>query len=191
MGSTIGEYFQKRSSSDIDTGESLTWPMALFLVLLGVGSVVLPAVLRLPLKLPGHHGLEWMALLMIGRTVSRYRWAASVSSAGAGMTALLPVWGSDDPVFWLTYLLPGLVIDAGMPLVRRWGSPLWSLAVLAGLAHGTKPLLRLAVGALFGWPYGSLVGGVLYPLVLHILFGAIGGLLGAGIGLLSTRRRSL
>ena len=190
MSSTTGGYFRKTRSGDIDAGESLTWPMALFLLLLGVGTVVLPAILRLPLKLPGHHGVEWMALLMIGRTTSRYRWAASVSSAGAGLTALLPIWGSDDPILWLTYLLPGLVIDAGMPLVRRWGESLWSLAVLAGLAHGTKPLLRLAVGAIFGWPYGSLLGGVIYPLALHIVFGAIGGLLGAGIGLLSARRRT-
>jgi hypothetical protein len=127
---------------------------------------------------------------MIGRTTSRYRWAASVSGVGAGLTALLPVWGSDDPVFWLTYLLPGLVIDAGLPLALRWRAPLWSLAALAGLAHGTKPLLRLAFGALVGWPYGSLLGGVVYPLTLHIVFGAIGGLLGIGVGLLGTRRQT-
>jgi hypothetical protein len=161
--------------------------LALFLVALGVSSVVLPSILRSPLKLPGHHGLEWMALLMIGRTSSRYRWAASVSSVGAGLTAL-PLWGSDDPIFWLTYLLPGLVIDVGMPLARRWHEPLWSLAVLAGLAHGTKPLLRLASGAIFGWPYGSLLGGLLYPLMLHSVFGAIGGLLGAGVIRLTARR---
>ncbi len=189
MSSATGGYFPKKLSSAIDAGESLTWSMALFLLLLGVGAVVLPAVLRLPLKLPGHHGIEWMALLMIGRTVSRYRWATSVSSVGAGLTALLPVWGSDDPIFWLTYLLPGLVIDVGMPLAGRWRMQPWSLAVLAGLAHGTKPLLRLAFGAIVGWPYGSLLAGVIYPLALHIAFGAIGGLLGIGVGLLSTRRR--
>lgn len=190
MSSTTGGYFPKTSSGDIDAHETLTWPMAMFLVLLGVGSVVLPAVLRLPLKLPGHHGLEWMALLMTGRTISRYRWAASISGVGAGLTALLPLWGSDDPIFWLTCMLPGLVIDAGLPLVQRWRAQPWSLAVLAGLAHGTKPLLRLAFGALVGWPYGSLLGGVIYPLTLHIVFGVIGGLLGIGVGLLSAHRRT-
>jgi hypothetical protein len=189
MNSTAGGYFRKTPSGVIDDGESLTWPMALFLVLLGVGAVALPTMLRLPLKLPGHQGLVWMALLMSGRTVSRYRWAASISGVGAGLTALLPLWGSDDPIFWLTYLVPSLVIDAGLPLAQRWRMQPWSLAVLAGLAHGTKPLLRLVFGALAGWPYGSLLGGVLYPLTLHILFGAIGGLIGIGAGVLSTRRR--
>jgi hypothetical protein len=163
--------------------------MAALLLLLGAGSVVLPAVLRLPLKLPGHHGLEWMALLMLGRTVSRYRWAGSISGVGAGLTALLPVWGSDDPIFWLTYLLPALVIDLGLPLARRLSAQPWALAALAGLAHGTKPLLRLAFDMAAGWPYGSLVAGVLYPLALHILFGAIGGLIGIGVGVLSTRKQ--
>jgi hypothetical protein len=53
MSSATGKYFPKTSSDGTDSSEALTWPMALFLVLLGVGSVVLPAVLRLPLKLPG------------------------------------------------------------------------------------------------------------------------------------------
>jgi hypothetical protein len=131
-----------------------------------------------------------MALLMIGRTVSRYRWAASVSGVGAGLTALLPLWGSEDPIFWLTYLLPSLVIDAGLPLAQRWRAQPWSLAVLAGLAHGTKPLLRLAFGAVVGWPYGSLLSGVLYPLALHIAFGTLGGLLGIGVAVLSARRKT-
>ena len=189
MSSATGEFFPKRSSGSINTGQALTWPMALFLLLLGVGSVVLPAVLRLPLKLPGHHGLEWMALLMLGRTASRYRWAASISGVGAGVTALLPVWGADDPIFWLTALLPALVIDLGLPLFQRLSAQPWSLAVLAGLAHGTKPLLRLAFDTITGWPYGSLLGGVVYPLTLHIIFGIIGGLLGIGVGVLSTRRQ--
>ena len=188
MSSTTGGYFPRRSSGGIDAGESLTWPMALLLLLLGVGSVVLPAILRSPLKLPGHQGLVSMALLMSGRTLSRYRWAASVSSVGAGMTALLPLWGSDDPILWLTYLVPGLVIDVGLLFAGRWREQMWFLALLAGLAYGTKPLLRLAAGAIFGWPYGSLLSGVLYPLVLHILFGAIGGLIGVGVVRLSGRR---
>jgi hypothetical protein len=162
--------------------------MALMLLLLGVGSVALPAILRSPLKLPGHQGLVSMALLMFGRTTSRYSWAASVSSVGAGLTALLPLWGSDDPILWLTYLVPGLVIDVGFLLAGRWREQMWFLAVLAGLAYGTKPLLRLAVSAIYGWPYGSLLGGVLYPLALHFIFGAIGGLLGFGVVRLSARR---
>jgi hypothetical protein len=157
---------------------------------LGIAAVVLQAVLRWPLKLPGHHGLEWMALLMIGRSTSRYRWAAGLSSVGAATCSVLPLWGSDDPLIWLSYLLPGLLIDVGFRLGQSWQANIWFLACLGGLAHATKPLIRLVVNLISGWPYGSLLGGVAYPLATHILFGFVGGLLGAGVMLLSRRRRT-
>lgn len=151
------------------------------LLLLGTGAlaVVLHQSLRLPLGLPSRHGIEWMALLVLARASSRQRGAGSLASVGAAATSLLPVWGFDDPYVWLTYLLPGLVMDAAFTLLPRLEGKLWFLVLLGGLAHATKPLARWVISLANGWAYGSLLFGLAYPLATHILFGAVGGLLGA------------
>lgn len=190
MQNTTGESWQRTLSNATDDEATLTWPVALFLLALGVGAVALPAVLRLPLRLPGHQGLIIMALLMAGRTGTRYRWATSVASVGAAATAALPLWGSTEPIGWLTYLLPGLLVDGALRVAPRWRASLPALALLAGVAHATKPLVRVAISALTGWQFGSLQGGLAYPLATHLVFGLIGGLLGAGVGLYAGRQRS-
>jgi hypothetical protein len=133
--------------------------------------------------------LGWIALLMIGRTTSRYRWAGVTSALGAAGTAMLPVLGFGDPFRWLTYLLAGATIDLAYVAFGRWQSALWFLALIGGLAHMTKPLTRVVINELTGWPYGSLLLGVVYPAFTHFLFGAIGALLGGGLmGFLKRRR---
>ena len=55
----------------------------------------------------------------------------------------------------------------------------WFLVLLGGLAHATKPVGQLVVNLITGWPFGSFRNGVLYPFATHLLFGMIGGLVGA------------
>jgi hypothetical protein len=55
--------------------------------------------------------------------------------------------------------------------------------LLAGFAHMTKPMGQVSVNLLTGWPIGSFRFGILYPFATHLLFGMIGGLLGALIAL--------
>lgn len=188
MPQASGAWSLKRSSSSIEVRKGLAWSELLLLVGLGAGAVALHAAFRWPLRLPGHHGLEWMALLLLGRCASSYRWAASVSSVSAAAFSALPVWGFDDPFIWLIYTLPGLVIDGGFGVARGWQQKIWFLAILGGGAHATKPLVRLVISILSGWPYGSLLYGVAYPLATHVLFGVLGGLLGATL-VLGTRRK--
>ena len=52
-------------------------------------------------------------------------------------------------------------------------------SLLGGLAHVTKPNGQLAINLITGWPFGSFRFGILYPFAGHLLFGMIGGLLGA------------
>lgn len=148
---------------------------------LGMLVVVLHSMWRGGLQLPGHHGLEWMALLMIGRRTSGTRWAATTSSIGAATTALLPFFGFDDPFIWLVYLLPGLIIDLLYFVPLKWQHQIVGLALLGGVAHASKPLLRLGINLLTGWPYGSILYGIVYPLTTHIVFGVIGAAAGAGM----------
>lgn len=174
-----GAVSQKKSLNSLLSKANLTAVEALLLVGLGAMAVTLHQVLRLPLNLPGRHGLEWMALLVIGRSFGRSRCAGSLAGIGAAVTSALPIWsGFDDPFIWLIYLLPGPVMDLAFARFSRWQGNLAFLAVLGGLAHATKPLARWILALVSDFPYGSLLWGVGYPLATHILFGAAGGLLG-------------
>jgi hypothetical protein len=151
-------------------------------MLLGLGAlaVVVHGTLDRSLHLPGHQGLVWMALMVGARSASKYRWAATISGVGAAGMSVMPLFGFADPFIWLIYFLPGLIMDLGWSIGRPFQQHGWFLALLAGAAHASKPLVRVLIGAVLGWPYGSLLYGLAYPLALHIAFGLVGGLIGVG-----------
>jgi len=179
-----GEYSIKRTSRVNLSSWSLAWWEALLLLGSGVMAVILQQYLRAPLGLPGRHGIEWMALLILGRVSSRFRGAGSLASLGASITSIIPIRGAvDDPFIWLIYLLPGPLIDLAFWLLPKWQGKLVFLALLGGLVHATKPIARLIISSSMGWLYGSFRYGVIYLIASHILFGLIGGLVGGGIAL--------
>jgi hypothetical protein len=176
-----GTYSQKNILRTSPTDWTLTWWEALLLIGSGVTAVVLHRAFDMSLGLPGHHGIEWMALLLIGRMASRFRGAGTLTSVGASFASTLPFLQGGNPYAWLFYLLPGLVMDLAFRYLPRLANQLWFLVVLAGLAHMTKPIGQLTINLITGWPFGSFRYGILYPFAGHILFGMIGGLLGGGI----------
>lgn len=166
---------------------SIAWVEPFLLLGSGALAVVLHQSLRFPLGLPGRHGIEWISLLVIGRITSRYRWAGILTSIGAAGTCLLPIWGFVDPYRWLVYLFPGIVMDVFVYWLPETHSKVWVFTILGGLAHATKPLLRWVISLVSGCAFGSLLLGLAYPLLSHILFGMIGGLLGTLIALAGKR----
>ncbi len=184
----------KSTSKLFQTDWALQWWEALLLLGSGALVVVLHESLRVPLGLPGRHGIEWMALLIMGRAFSRFRGASSIASVGASLTSFVPMLRGNDPFMWIVYLLPGPVMDAAFYYLPRYASKIWFLTLLGGLAAITKPLSRLVFAAIFGWVFGSFRNGFLYPVVSHFLFGMIGGLLGAlivlGVNKLSPKSNS-
>jgi len=169
----------KNTSKSFQTDWSLSWIEALLLMGGGVMAVVLHRALDTSLGLPGHHGIEWMAILIIGRASSRYRGAGTLTSIGASFASVLPFLSGENPFTWIYYLLPGLVMDMAFYYLPRHSHKLLFMVLLAGFAHVTKPIGQLSVNLLTGWPVGSFRFGVLYPFASHLLYGMIGGLLGA------------
>jgi len=141
--------------------------------------VVLHRAYDLSLGMPGHHGIEWMALMIIGRASSRFRGAGSLTSIGASFASTLPFLQGENPFTWLFYLLPGPVMDIAYRYLPRYANKLWFMMVLGGLAHATKPVGQLTMNLITGWPFGSFRYGVAFPFVSHFFFGMIGGLIGA------------
>lgn len=152
------------------------------LVVFGALAVALHAATRRRLELgPGHQGLTWIALLMIGRSTSRMRWAGATAALGAAGATFLPIWRLGDPFLWVEYLIAGTAVDVLHGTFSGWRVKLWVLAVFGGLAHATKPLLRFVITGFSGWRYESLMAGLPYPLTTHFVFGALGALIGAAL----------
>lgn len=174
MAIAIGAWSGKSESKPSPIKNGIAAREALFLVGLGVLSVCLHAATRRLMDIPGHQGLGWIGSLMLGRRVSNYRWAAATSSVGAAGFSYLPFFTFNDPFRWLTFLLAGATIDlfySGFKYVRH---NRLLLAMCGGWAHATKPLTRVGIAQLKGWPYGSLRWGVAYPTATHFMFGFLG-----------------
>ncbi len=159
----------------------------IWLVSIGFATVLLWSV-KLPIPGAGHNGIIWMALLITARMTSPYRWAATTAMSSAAGFSLMPAFGMGAGVaggmFWLMFLVAGLVVDL-LYLIPFFRSAT-SLALVAGLAHTIKPIIRTLGDIGLGLPYLQLIAGPGYPLLGHFVFGFFGGLAGAVI-VLGTR----
>jgi hypothetical protein len=174
-----GTFSPKTVSKIFPTDWALTWWEALLLLGTGVLAVLLHRTFDGSFGLPGHHGIEWMALLIMGRAFSRFRGAGTLAGIGASLATVVPFLHTSNPFTWLFYLLPGPVMDIAFHFLPRYADKLWFMMLLGGLAHVTKPLGQLVISAIFGWPFGSFRFGIVYPVASHFLYGVIGGLIGA------------
>lgn len=176
MNELAGASSRRKLFGIIDLVGPLTGGRALFLASLGVAIVLLEQAFRWPLQLPGHHGLEAMALLVFGRLSCSNPWSATLVGASAALAA--PFVGADHGALTpLFYVLPGVVIDLGY---RLWpqlvARALIALPLIAALAFATKPLVRVVANQLFGLQFGSLRAGPVYPVLTHLMFGFLGAL---------------
>jgi hypothetical protein len=171
-----GESSPRKIFGVIDLVGPLTAGRGLVLASLGVAIVLLEQAFRWPLHLPGHHGLEAMALLVLGRLACTSRWSATLVGASAAVAA--PFVGADHGVMTpLFYVLPAVVLDAGYRLWPRHASRfLLFLPLLAALAFTAKPVVRVLANQLFGMQFGSLRAGPVYPILTHLMFGFLGAL---------------
>jgi hypothetical protein len=170
-----GKSSAKKLFGAIDLVGPLTAGRALFLAALGVLIVALERSFDWSLQLPGHHGLEAMALLVLARLSCTNPWAATLASASAAVAA--PFMGASHGVLMpLFYVLPGLVLDLGYRLSPRFGRELLFMPVIAGLAFAAKPVIRVLANQFLGMQFGSLRAGPVYPIVTHLLFGFLGAL---------------
>jgi len=179
--SAHGESPVSRSSSGIDRDAGQGRRHLALLLIAGVAATALHAKFNWPLRMPGHHGLEWMALLVFARCASSYRWAALAVAIGAAASTSVPVWGFKDPGLShaLAYLVQGLALDLLYGAGARVRHRLLALALFGALAHAMKPPVYWLLLHSVGGHYGSLTNGLWYPWTSHLMFGFTGALAGA------------
>ena len=193
MHTTNTRFWKKKSLSQyvLDSDGSLS----LFVLFsLGIMAAFLHQHLRMGLDIPGHHGLEWMTLLVFGRMQSRYRWAALVVAGGAASTYMLqttymPLAHSFKPA--LIYLLNGVCVDVLFSLSSGKLPLLFKGMLLGGVSYMAKPVVLIPLAMLFDMSFGSFIKyGYMYPVLTHFLFGSTGAVAGIGLaGLAASKHR--
>ncbi|MCD6332362.1 MAG: hypothetical protein J7L89_03730 [Bacteroidales bacterium] len=152
------------------------------LVFIGAAAIWLHARWRWGISIPGHHGLEFMILLMTSRIHTRQRFSSLWFMLGAGLMIAMPFMGFKNPVAAVGYLLPAVFLDAGYLLIPRLSRKVLWLMILGGLAYLTIPLYRLGLSWITSIPYPTAIryGTPLIPLAGFLVFGMAGSFLGAG-----------
>jgi len=162
------------------------------LILSGIGvlAIVLRAKLRIPLNMPGHHGLEVMALLIAGRSLSNLKPAASISTLAASLMILIPFMGFKDPFLPIIYIALGFTLDFLFVKFKKWSKNVAFLALIGGISYMIIPVSRLLISLVSGYQFSSILKhGALATIALHFAFGLLGALIGAGISLPFIRKK--
>lgn len=149
--------------------------LALFAALIVVAKIAL----RTPFDLPGHSGIFWMAVIIVGTKVVPKPGAASVIGITSGLIAGFLGMGDFGALnTFLSYSMVGIASDITLWLLG--GNPENLIfAVLVGMmGHLGKFLVKWVFGILTGAPIGFVAFGLIRSIVGYIIFGAIGGFLG-------------
>ena len=183
MNNTSGGLLQKSLSKVFQNSLAAQAAEVLLLLLIGAIAITLHARMRIPLHIPGRQGLIFMAVIIAGKSFSRYPFAASVSCLGSSSLLMMNILGYDDPFMPVVYASLGVIIDSMFFLFSRLGKSPWILAFAGGISWATIPLIRLVTSMITGFPYHSLMAGLWLPLSSHF----IAGFLGCFIALVSIR----
>ncbi len=148
--------------------------LALFSALVIVDKIVL----RLPLDIPGHSGVTWMAILVVARGLVPKTGALSVVGLTSGLLAAFLGLGDLGAIYtFFSYLASGIGVD----LVALFLGGVESIvpAALAGIVGNVaKMLTKTAMAVLFQIPAGFIALGLLYSFFTNAIAGLLGGLLG-------------
>lgn len=149
--------------------------LALFAALVVVAKIAI----RTPIQLSGHSGIFWMAIVIVAAGIVPRPGAASVVGVTSGILAAFLGMGDFGALnTFLSYTMVGVGTDLALLLLRD-PEHLVSAAVAASLGHFCKFLVKWTLGAVTGAPIGFVALGLARAIVGYLVFGALGGLLGA------------
>jgi hypothetical protein len=150
--------------------------LALFAALVVVAKIAL----RLPLQLPGHSGIFWMAIVVVATGVVHKPGAASLVGLTSGLIAAFLGLGDFGALnTFLSYSAVGVGTDLALWLLGGNPENLVVATLAATLGHTAKFLVKWGLGVVTGAPVGFIALGLLRAVIGYVVFGALGGLLGA------------
>jgi ABC-type thiamin/hydroxymethylpyrimidine transport system permease subunit len=149
--------------------------LALFAALVVVAKIAI----RTPIQLSGHSGIFWMAIVIVAAGVVPKPGAASVVGVTSGVLAAFLGMGDFGALnTFLSYTMVGVGTDLALLLLRD-PEDLVSAGLAATIGHFCKFLVKWTLGAVTGAPIGFVALGLARAIVGYVVFGALGGVLGA------------
>jgi len=151
------------------------------LLLVGAGmiAILLHARFKSPINIPGHHGIEFMAIFIVARMSSNMKFAGTISAVGIGSLLMFNIFGFTNPLMGFYYMIPGIMLDILYNSFNRWNSKYYAIALFSGFAYMTIPILKTLLFLSAGIPYLSLLKhGYIVPFAGFFIFGFLGGLAG-------------
>lgn len=171
---------QTRTLSRVFPTSFTTTAQIVLLLFVGFVATWLHFRFRIPLHMPGRHGLEFMLIVMGARYLSKMRLASSITVTGSVLATLIPGLGFTDPMLPYIYVGMGILVDF---VWYRWNNIMvWIpiVALLGGVTYTLIPLTRIVFSSITGYYYGSLATGFMIPILTHFAFGFVGTLAGVG-----------
>lgn len=152
----------------------------ILLALMAALVVVAKIALRLPLQLPGHSGIFWMAIVIVAAGIVPKRGAASLVGLTSGLlSAFLGLGDFGALNTFLSYTAVGVGTDLALWLLGDNPENPVVAMLAATLGHTAKFLVKWGMGVLTGAPVGFVALGLVRAMIGYAVFGALGGLLGA------------
>lgn len=159
---------------------SLTLRDLILLALIAALCMLAKQVLRIPIHIPGHSGVLWVALFVVARGLVDKRGAGLLLGIVTGLLAMFMGFGANQgPFEWTKWVAAGTTLDvmaAVLPGDLR--SPL-KAALVGAAVHLAKLTAMVLVSLMLRLPLAIIALGLGGSATTHVVFGVVGGLLGA------------
>jgi len=173
-----GQFYLRNTSKESAINTSVIITELLMLLIFGFVVAFLRARLRIPLHMPGHHGVEVMFMIVLARLISRLPISSTITTMGAAGCMLIPGLGYTDPFLPVIFICFGLFLDWAFKLFPKLQLNVLFILIVSGVAYTFIPLSRFILVAFTNFPYDSILrGGFTLNLLSHFFFGALGGLI--------------
>lgn len=173
----------RREQAGGDPAHHFIWSFslreALALVLIADLVALSKYMTRVPIHIPGHTGVIWIALMLVGRGLLRKPGAGFLIGLIAGILATVMGLGNEGLLIWTKYTSAGLVIDAMAWMFRGDLTNYAAAAVAGAAAHLGKLVAMIVASLIMRLPASVVFAGLGLSATTHLVFGALGGLLGA------------
>jgi hypothetical protein len=154
----------------------LTLQESLFLGFCSLLVLATKLMLRLHLKIPGHAMFFLVLCLLLAALCVRKPWSATITAVLAGCFGMALGVGKVGPLFVLGFVLPALVIDLAVPLLRKFPRQYMLFGLVGALAASTKFFITLSTDWLVGMDMEVLLLGAAIKTGGGVLFGGLGAL---------------
>ena len=132
-------------------------------------------LLRIPLHIPGAGSIIWIAIFIIARAYSSYPLiSTSIGLISGTVVTLAGIDFPPGPQHFVKYVIAGVTADATRKVIRRESA--LTYALLGTLISLSKLLSVYVMSYILGIPIIIVKMMLAYVLVLHVVFGAIAGI---------------